>query len=387
MTSFRVMTVYGTRPEAIKMAPVIRELRSSALFEPVAVVSGQHREMLDPVDRLFALEPDHDLGLFVAGAPLARIFSRVLKRFDALLGADPPDVVVVQGDTSTATAAALAAFYRRIPVVHLEAGLRTGQVTSPFPEELNRRMITQTACLHLAATQGNKENLLRERVEEEAVLVVGNTVVDALRLCLGSPAEPGDPALAALGGPARPLVLVTAHRRENWGAPLVRIGRAVARLAARFPAVQFVAPLHPNPDVRRPLEQQLRDVPNVLITAPLGYLDFTRLLGRARVVLSDSGGVQEEAPSLGVPVVLLRDSTERPEAVDAGAVLLAGTDEDRIVRATTTLLTDADAHAAASSAVSPFGDGHAARRAVAAIAWLVGAGDRPDEFVPAAVAR
>jgi UDP-N-acetylglucosamine 2-epimerase (non-hydrolysing) len=380
MTRHRIMAVYGTRPEAIKMAPVVKHLGEDDRFETVTVVSGQHREMLDQVNTLFGIDPDRDLDIFVSGAPLARIFSRTLKRFDRVLEKSTPDVVVVQGDTSTAAAAALAAFYRRIPVVHLEAGLRSRDIGSPFPEELNRRFISQTAALHLAPTAANKSNLQRERVDEADILVTGNTVIDALHLALDTHVQFADPRLRAIAEDGRPLILVTAHRRENWGSALGRIGRAVARLARQFPAVQIVVPMHRNPIVRRALQNHLRDIENVLLTEPLPYGEFTRLLARSLLVLSDSGGVQEEAPSLGIPVVLLRDNTERPEAVDAGTVVLVGTDEDRIVQEATTLLTDPVAYAAVSRATNPYGDGRAAHRAVQGIAWLLGMDERPGEF-------
>ncbi|VTR77843.1 UDP-N-acetylglucosamine 2-epimerase [Cellulomonas hominis] len=376
------MVVYGTRPEAIKVAPVIHALARHAVLSPVTVVSGQHREMLDAVNAVFAIRPDHDLDVFAAGAPLARIFSRTLERVDALLASAAPDAVLVQGDTSTAAAAALAAFYRRVPVVHLEAGLRTHDLTSPFPEELNRRQITQVAGLHLAPTAGNRSNLLMEGVQPEAVVVTGNTGIDALHLALAGPAPVADPRLREPSGSGRRLVLVTAHRRENLGPGLERIGRAVRRLALQFGDVRFVTPLHRNPAVRRPLEAHLSGLPNVVLTDPLDYLDFARLLARAHLVLSDSGGVQEEAPGLGVPVVLLRDTTERPEGVDAGTVLPVGTDEDRIVEQAARILSDPAAHASVSGTANPYGDGHAAARAVQAVAWWFGRGRRPDDFVP-----
>jgi UDP-N-acetylglucosamine 2-epimerase (non-hydrolysing) len=376
------MVVYGTRPEAIKVAPVVHELRRHARLAPVTVASGQHRDMVDPVHALFGIRPDHDLDVFTAGAPLARLFSRTLKRVDGLIAREAPDVVLVQGDTATGAAAALAAFYRRVPVAHLEAGLRTYDVGSPFPEELNRRQISLVAGLHLAPTATNRRNLVGERVDPRAVVVTGNTGIDALHLSLSRAPDLTDARLRALVGGGRRLVVVTAHRRENWGAGLERIARAVRRLAMQLPDVRFVAPLHRNPAVRRPLEEQLTGLPNVVVTEPLDYGEFARLLARADLVLSDSGGVQEEAPSLGVPVLLLRDTTERPEGVEAGTVLPVGTDENRIVGRATAILTDPVAHAAVAGVVNPYGDGRAAVRAVQALAWWRGTGDRPDDFQP-----
>lgn len=381
--ALRVMTVYGTRPEAIKVAPVIRALATDGRFDPVTVVSGQHREMLDSVNTVFGIRPDHDLDVFAPGAGLAGIVSRTLERVDAVLATEQPDVVLVQGDTSTATAAALAAFYSRVPVVHLEAGLRTHDVSSPFPEELNRRQISQVARLHLAPTATSAGNLLREGVDAAAVLVTGNTVIDALRLVLAAqPVDDGHRAARGADGTDRRTVLVTAHRRESWGAGLARVARAVRRLALRFPDVRFVCPLHRNPEASGPMTAELAGLKNVLLGPPLDYPAFCRLLASAHVVLSDSGGIQEEAPSLGVPLVLLRECTERPEAVEAGAVLPAGTDEDAIVASTTRLLRDAAAHRAASRVANPFGDGRATERVLGALSWLAGTGERPADFEP-----
>lgn len=377
----RVMTVYGTRPEAIKVAPVVRALAADGRFSPVTVVSGQHREMLDSVNAVFGITPDHDLDVLSPGSGLAATVARILERVDAVLTAERPDVVLVQGDTATAMAAALAAFYARVPVVHLEAGLRTQDVSSPFPEELNRRQIARVARLHLAPTETNARNLVREGVPRADVLVTGNTVIDALRLVLAlRRPDAGEPAAAP---DARRLVLVTAHRRESWGPGLERVARAVHRLAVRFPEVQFVCPLHPSPAAHAPLRAGLAGLPNVLLGPPLDYPEFCGVLARAHVVLSDSGGVQEEAPSLGVPVVLLREATERPEAVEAGVVLPVGTDEDAIVAHTTRLLDDDAAHRAAARVANPFGDGRATERVLGALSWLAGTGEHPVEFEPA----
>lgn len=381
------MTVYGTRPEAIKVAPVIRAVEASGSLHGATVVTGQHREMLDEVNQLFGIVPDHDLDIMRHGQTLAQIAARVLARLDPVLASVQPDAVLVQGDTTTSTAAALAAFYRGIPVVHLEAGLRSHDLCSPFPEEGNRKVTTQLAALHLAPTATSRANLLREGVAPEAVAVTGNTVIDALLETVGRAVAFSDPVLEALSASGRPVLLVTTHRRENWGDAMQGMGRALARLARADPDQVVVLPVHRNPVVREAVLPQLAGLPNVLVTEPLDYGQFTRMLALARIVLTDSGGVQEEAPSLGKPVLVMRDNTERPEAVDAGTVRLIGTDEQRIVDEVTRLAEDRDHYAAMANAVNPYGDGRAAERTHAALLQLFGLGQRTPDFrpVPAAV--
>ncbi|MCL1900332.1 MAG: UDP-N-acetylglucosamine 2-epimerase (non-hydrolyzing) [Promicromonosporaceae bacterium] len=382
----RVMTVYGTRPEAIKMAPVITALARDARFESVTVLTGQHREMLDQVNRVFGIVPDHNLDIFSPGAPLAQIAARVLERLDPVLASERPAAVIVHGDTTTALAAALAAFYRQIPVVHLEAGLRTDSLFTPFPEEANRRLITRVASLHLAPTASNRANLLAEAVPGESIALTGNTVIDALLFAAARPTPFTDPALAdaaeQVEAGARRLLLVTLHRRENWGESMQAVSRGLARLARTFPDLLILLPLHPNPVVRESLLPQLEGLDNVVVTAPVPYGEFARLLALSTVILTDSGGIQEEAPSLGKPVLVLRENTERPEAVQAGTARLIGTDEARVVEEVTTLLTDDAAYARMAQAVNPYGDGHAADRCVAAVAHLLGRGERPADFAP-----
>lgn len=367
-----VMTVYGTRPEAIKVAPVIAAIESSPGLANSIVVTGQHREMLDEVNRLFGITPDHDLDIMRHGQTLAQIAARVLEGLDPVLAEVRPDAVLVQGDTTTSTAAALAAFYRQVPVVHLEAGLRSHDIGSPFPEEANRRLTSQIAALHLAPTATSRANLLREGVDEASIVVTGNTVIDALLTTVGKAVPFDDPALTALAGSARRVVLVTTHRRESWGPAMEGIGRALATLARQHPDVTFVLPVHRNPVVREAVLPAVAGLDNVLVTEPLPYGQFARLLDRAHVVLTDSGGVQEEAPSLGTPVLVMRENTERPEAVEAGTVRLIGTAEQRIVDEVNRLLDDAEAHAAMARAMNPYGDGHAAERTVAALRRLLG---------------
>jgi len=337
----KIMTVYGTRPEAIKLAPVLTALAAEPDLESVPVVTGQHREMLDQVNDLFGIVPRHDLDILQPGQTLAGITARIMDRFDPVLAEEAPDVVIVQGDTTTSTAAALAAFYRGIPVVHVEAGLRSGDLTAPFPEEANRRLTSQITTQPVPLT---------------------------------------DPQLAALVASDAPILLVTSHRRESWGAAMEGVGRALARIAAAHPELTVVLPVHRNPVVREALLPMLAGLPNVVVTEPLSYAEFATVLAAAKIVLTDSGGIQEEAPSLGKPVLVMRDNTERPEAVEAGTVRLIGTDEDRVVKEVERLHLDPAAYSAMAQAINPYGDGHATARSVAAVRALFGLGARLPDF-------
>jgi UDP-N-acetylglucosamine 2-epimerase (non-hydrolysing) len=376
----RIMVIYGTRPEAVKVAPLIRALAESALFTPLIAVTAQHRSMLDQVNDVFGIKPEFDLDIHRPGQTLTGITTRALGGVQAILAEQRPDAVVVQGDTTTAFAAALAAFYEQIPVMHLEAGLRTGDPYSPYPEEINRRLATRLAALHLAPTATSKANLLAENVDRSAVVVTGNTVIDALLWAVRHQLDYGEPALADLDRTDAPVLLVTAHRRESWGAPLRAVGRALARIGRAHPELRIVFPIHRNPVVRAAILPAIGDLPNVTVTEPLPYGGFARLMNRSRLILTDSGGVQEEGPSLGKPVLVMRDTTERPEAVLAGTVRLVGTDEDLIVDSVVRLLTDSDAYGAMAGAVNPYGDGRAAERAVAALAHYFRLGPAADEF-------
>ncbi|WP_277604040.1 UDP-N-acetylglucosamine 2-epimerase (non-hydrolyzing) [Agrococcus sp. ARC_14] len=374
------MTVYGTRPEAIKVAPVIEAFDGDPRFESVPVVTGQHREMLDQVNTMFGVTPRHDLNLLKPGQPLNGLVSRAIAGLDSLLVSEQPDVVLVQGDTSTAMAAAIAAFNRQVRVVHLEAGLRTGTISSPFPEEGNRKLVTQVASLHLAPTRGARDNLLREAVDPQKIIVTGNTVIDALLQAAAWKTAPTDAALAKALASSRAIILATMHRRESLGSGMHEIGIALANIARRHPDHTIVLPIHRNPAVREAVLPALVGLENVVVTEPLSYAEFTTVMAKARIVITDSGGVQEEAPSLGKPVLVMRESTERPEAVEAGTVRLVGTDRDRIEFEANHLLTDERAYSAMANAVNPYGDGHAAQRTVGAVAALLGLGDPPDEF-------
>lgn len=377
---FKVMTVYGTRPEAIKVAPIIKALEESESFESIPVVTGQHREMLDQVNELFGIKPSRDLAIMSKNQSLNGIVAKVIEGIDEVYEELAPDAVIVQGDTSTVMGAAVAAFNRKIPVVHVEAGLRSGDINSPFPEEANRKLTSQIATLHLAPTHESKQNLVRENLPVRDIVVTGNSVIDALLHTVQRPVEFSDPALSKVISAGRPLVLVTTHRRENLGSAMENIGRAVATLATKYPDHQFVLPAHKNPLVRETVLPHLEGLENVLVTEPLVYAEFTHLIKAAKIVLTDSGGVQEEAPSLGKPVLVMRENTERPEAVEAGTVRLIGTEYDRIVSEVSNLVEDSTHYASMANAVNPYGDGRAAARTVAALEEMFGVGQRVEDF-------
>lgn len=377
-----VLVVYGTRPEAIKMAPLVRELESSNALRLTVAVTGQHREMLDQVNEVFGVEPDVDLNVMTPGASLAELTAKMMLASDDLFGQIQPDVVVVQGDTTSAFVCGLSAFYHQVPMVHLEAGLRTHTLQNPFPEEANRRLISCLADLHLAPTATSKANLVNEGVADGSVVITGNTVIDALQYALEAEPDFTDVSLNRLGEDGRRLVLVTTHRRESWGGPMVESMNAVADVAMKNDDVDFLLPMHRNSAVREILVPILGDLPNVHLTEPLAYLEFAHILNRSHLVLTDSGGIQEEAPSLGKPVLVMRDTTERPEALEAGTVRLVGTARDRIVDSVQRLLGDRPEYDRMANAVNPYGDGQAAPRARAAIEELLGAGHRLADFRP-----
>lgn len=376
----KILVVYGTRPEAIKMAPVVTALDSTPLLECVIAVTGQHRAMLDQVNSLFGIKPAYDLDLIRPRQSLELITGVALHGVADVVDKEAPDAMIVQGDTTTCFAAALAGFYRDVPVIHLEAGLRTGDLRNPFPEEMNRRLTTQLTSLHLAPTPQSRSNLLSEGVDPGRISVTGNTVIDALLATVDRDHLSSSPIQAYCLG--RRSVLVTSHRRESWGRPMAGTARALARLARRFPDVVFVLPAHLNPIVREVLLPPLEGLENVLVTDPMAYGEFAAAMAAATLVLTDSGGVQEEAPSLGKPVLVMRETTERPEAVAAGTVRLVGTDEDVIFDSVARLLTDKDEYELMARAVNPYGDGLAAGRVVRAIKHYFGLGERPDDFDP-----
>lgn len=357
MSKISIFCVVGTRPEAIKMAPVILELRKQPWAEVKVVATAQHRAMLDQVLEFFGIQPDFDLNLMKPNQTLCGLTASLLTSVDEVLEAGKPDVVLVQGDTTTVMAVSLACFYRRIPIGHVEAGLRTFDMQNPFPEEANRSIVGKFAQFHFAPTASSRANLLREAVDEKLIEVTGNTVIDALLMT----AERDVPIGVELN-PSQRMVLITSHRRENFGEPFLAICRALKRLAIKNPDVQFVYPVHPNPNVKTVAEAQLQGLPNMTLCSPLDYAPFVSAMKRAHFIISDSGGVQEEAPALGKPVLVLRAETERPEAVDEGVVKLVGSDEELIVQQAQTLLDDPAAYAAMARGVSPYGDGLASQR-------------------------
>lgn len=381
----RVMLVFGTRPEAIKMAPLVKEFQKQVeTFETIVCVTGQHREMLDQVLDIFDIRPDYDLNIMKQGQDLYDVTARVLTGMRDVLKKSRPDVVLVHGDTTTSTAAALAAFYQQIPVGHVEAGLRTHNIYSPWPEEMNRQITGRIATYHFAPTPLSRSNLLAEGVKETDITVTGNTVIDALYMVVDKIKKDEqldhrlEVALSSAGydvnrlSGGKKLVLITGHRRENFGEGFIHMCRAIKALTEKYPDVDFVYPMHLNPNVRKPIREvfgeKTEEPGNMFFIEPLEYLSFVYLMEKAAIVLTDSGGIQEEAPGLGKPVLVMRDTTERPEALDAGTVKLVGTDFDKIVNEVSVLLDDARAYDRMSKAVNPYGDGLACSRIVASLA-------------------
>lgn len=364
----KIITVFGTRPDAIKMAPVVKELqRRTDACDLRVVVTGQHREMLDQVLRAFDIVPDHDLAIMAPGQTLAGITARAITGLDAYFGIEKPDAVIAQGDTTTTFVAALAAFYHRAAFGHVEAGLRTGNRFDPFPEEMNRLLTTRLTTLHFPPTAESASNLLAENVPEEMIVTTGNTVIDALLATAAKEHVADDPIVSGAIADPRRVILVTAHRRENWGEPMARICQAVRQIATSREDVLVVFALHRNPIVRETVVPILGDITNVRLIEPPDYVPFVKLMQKSTLILTDSGGVQEEAPSLGKPVLVMRETTERPEGVSAGVTKLLGTDTDAIVRETNTLLDDHAAYERMARAMSPYGDGRAAQRIVDAM--------------------
>lgn len=373
MSQIKVMTIFGTRPEAIKMAPVVLELtKHPDVITPIVAVTAQHREMLDQVLNLFQIKPDYDLGIMAKGQTLFDITSRAMHGLNEVLTKEKPDVVLVHGDTTTTFAGALAAFYHQISVGHVEAGLRTHNKYSPFPEEINRKLTGALADVHFSPTPSARNNLLAEGVEASAVFVTGNTVIDALIATVEKNYQFDQPTLANVNFTNQRIVLVTTHRRENLGEPLRQVYRALREIVEDFPDVEIVFPVHRNPRVRDVVKAELGGLDRVHLVDPLEYQPFANLLARSYLVLTDSGGIQEEAPSLGKPVLVLRETTERPEAIAAGTVKLIGTNRDRVYTETKELLENRDKYNQLATACNPYGDGRAAQRIVNFILWKRG---------------
>jgi UDP-N-acetylglucosamine 2-epimerase (non-hydrolysing) len=378
MKKIKVMTVFGTRPEAIKMAPLVHELKKHEdRIEPIVCVTAQHRQMLDQVLEIFQIQPDIDLNIMKDRQTLVEITTRALESLDRVMKETKPDIVLVHGDTTTTFVASLAAFYNQVAVGHVEAGLRTWDKYSPFPEEMNRQLTGVMADLHFAPTAGAAENLRRENKPEAGIFITGNTAIDALQTTVRS--DYTHPVLDKVAG--QKMVLMTAHRRENLGEPMRRIFRAVRRLVDEHPDIAVVYPVHLNPAVQEVAQDVLGNHDRIHLIEPLDAFDFHNFARRAHLILTDSGGVQEEAPSLGVPVLVLRDTTERPEGIEAGTLKLAGTDEDQVYRMADELLRDQSAYDAMAQAANPYGDGQASRRIVEAILYHFGLRqERPETF-------
>lgn len=362
----KILSIFGTRPEAIKMAPVIQQLAASENFESRVCVTAQHREMLDQMLQLFNIQPDYDLDIMSDNQTLFDITSQVLTKLREVLITEKPDFIFVQGDTTTTFTASLAAYYQNIPIAHVEAGLRTNNMRAPFPEECNRAMVGRLASLHFAPTERAKENLLLENISSDIIHVTGNTVIDAL-LWVKNRVVSQD--YSTIYGPAHmamhsdlPIILITGHRRESFGAGFQSLCEALASLARKHPDWQFIYPVHLNPNVQSPVQQYLSHIDNIYLIPPLDYAPFVQLMNRAKLIITDSGGIQEEAPSLGKPVLVTRSVTERPEAVDAGTALVVGTDTNKIITETESLMSDTTRYARMASVRNPYGDGKAAEK-------------------------
>lgn len=365
MKKIKLMTVFGTRPEAIKMCPLVLEMQKYPDFiEPIVAVTAQHREMLDQVLQLFAIKPDYDLNIMTAGQTLYDVTGRALAGLKDVLAEAQPDMVLVHGDTTTTFVGALASFYAQIPVGHVEAGLRTGNKFSPYPEEMNRKLTGAIADIHFAPTSTSKNNLLKENIDPAAIVVTGNTVIDALQTTVKADYRFTDSGLQkALAGGKR-LILVTTHRRENLGEPMRHVYQALRKVLENHPDVEAIFPVHKNPKVREIVDEELGKLAQVHLIEPLDYEPFANLMAKVDIVLTDSGGIQEEAPALGKPVLVLRDTTERPEAVDAGTVKLVGTAYDDVLRETSLLLDDSKYYQSMAEAANPYGDGRACERII-----------------------
>ncbi len=377
----KVMAIFGTRPEAIKMAPVVRELLKHPEIETKVCLTAQHREMLDQVVDLFQLPVDYDLDIMKQGQSLYDITDRVLLGLKEVLEKEKPDLVLVHGDTTTTFSATLAAFYQQIDVGHVEAGLRTGNMYSPFPEEANRRLTSVLTALHFAPTETARQNLLKENQKDDHIFTVGNSVIDALLATVKKDYVFEDKELQEIEEHKR-IILVTTHRRENLGEPMRNVYRALRRLVQTVPDTEVVFPVHRNPLVRQAVKEVLDGVPGIHLVDPMEYEPFTNLMARSAIILTDSGGIQEEAPSLGKPVLVLRDTTERPEAVASGTVKLVGTDEDKVYNTAYKLLTDEEAYREMAESINPYGDGHTSERIVQAILYFYGISEKkPSVFI------
>jgi len=371
------MTIFGTRPEAIKMAPLVKAIENDDRFESNVTVTAQHRQMLDQVMKIFDLQADYDLNIMKDGQTLSGITSRVIKELDTIFQNDKPDIVLVHGDTTTTFSASIASFYHQIKIGHVEAGLRTWNKYSPFPEEINRQITDVVADLYFAPTETSKKNLIAEKREENNIFVTGNTAIDAMEYTISTDFQ--NSLLDEIGD--NKIILVTMHRRENLGEPMINVFKAISKIVEKFTDVHVVFPMHKNPKVRENARKYLPESKRVHLIEPLDVVEFQNLANKSYMIMSDSGGVQEEAPSLGVPVLVLRDTTERPEGIEAGTLKLVGTLEEKVFNAAETLLEDSEQYLKMSKASNPYGDGKASERILDAIAYYFGASEaKPTEF-------
>jgi UDP-N-acetylglucosamine 2-epimerase (non-hydrolysing) len=380
----KVAVIFGTRPDTIKMAPIIKELEKyPSDFKTLTIATAQHRQMLDQVLDVFQIKPDYDLNIMEPRQTLATLTSKIIRGLDEILDVEKPDMVLVQGDTSTTFVGSLAAFYRQIPVGHIEAGLRTNDKANPFPEEINRRLTSCITDLHFAPTETSRKALLAEGYLPNTIFVTGNTVVDALEYSVRPSFSFSIPLLNNLAASERKIVLITMHRRENWGKPMEGACSAIRHLALLYPQFEFVFPVHKNPIVRDVVFPALENIANVHLIEPLDYLDFVNLMAKSYLIFTDSGGVQEEGPRFGVPILVLRHVTERPDAVDFGTVKLVGLDEGTIFNTANTLIKNPAEYQKMANAINPYGDGHSSRRTIQILKKYFGLSDYlPDEFIP-----
>ncbi|SDJ89261.1 non-hydrolyzing UDP-N-acetylglucosamine 2-epimerase [Natronincola ferrireducens] len=372
MKKLKVMTIFGTRPEAIKMAPLVKKLQETEDIESILCVTAQHREMLDMVLDLFELKPQHDLNIMQHGQTISDITTKVLKGLETVLQKEKPDIVLVHGDTTTTFIGALAAFYQQIPVGHVEAGLRSGNIYSPYPEEMNRKLTGNLATLHFAPTEGNYHNLIREGIEDKVIFITGNTVIDALLQVVKEDYFFENPLLNKIDYNSKRVIVMTCHRRENWGEPMENIFKAVVEIKRKHKDVEIVFPVHLNPNIQKLSRDIMGEEEGIHLIEPLDYEPFANLLNKAHLILTDSGGIQEEAPALGKPIVVLRTETERPEAVEAGTVKVVGVEKSKIIHEVDKLLEDQAYYLQMKNALNPYGDGRACERIIHALKFYFG---------------
>ena len=381
MNKLKVMSIFGTRPEAIKMAPLVKKLQETEEIDSVLCVTAQHRQMLDMVLDLFELKADYDLDIMEHGQSISDITVKVLKGMENILQEVRPDIVLVHGDTSTTFVGALAAFYQQIPVGHVEAGLRSGNIYSPYPEEMNRKLTTNLASLYFAPTTGNYDNLIKENITSEKIFITGNTVIDALLQVVKEEYVFDNPLLNGIDYRNKKVIVMTCHRRENWGEPMENIFKAVVDIKERHKDVEIIFPVHLNPKIRELAKDIMGNMEGVHLIEPLDYEPFVNLLNKAHLILTDSGGIQEEAPALGKPILVLREETERPEAVGAGTVKIVGVDRDKIIKEVEELLSNPKSYSQMANATNPYGDGRACERIVDALKYHFKiTDDRPEAF-------